>query len=83
MQATKESVASGVADGVEGIARVVKRTGENLASRIGESLMVREAATKVAEMGEMLGTRALPGGAGRLGKKDLAGESGGEEEQDG
>ena len=45
--------------------------------------MVREAATKVAEMGEMLGTRALPGEAGRLGKKDLAGESGGEEEQDG
>ena len=59
--AVEESVASGVADGVEGIARAVKRTGENLASRIGESLMVREAATKVAEMGEMLGARALPG----------------------
>ena len=83
MQATKESVASGVADGVEGIARVVKRTGENLASRIGESLMVREAATKVAEMGEMLGARALPGETERSEQEGPADGSGGGSEQDG
>ena len=83
MQATKESVASGVADGVEGIAHVVKRTGENLASRIGESLMVREAATKVAEMGEMLGARALPGETERSEQEGPADGSGGGSEQDG